>query len=219
VPLLVEGEDLHVRVLGNGLEGQRIACAGPDWKLENLTLPLLGSYQPTNALLAVAAARQLQVPEEAVREGLERVRWPGRFQIVARDPWVVLDGAHNPGGARALAGSLAEFFPGLPVTLVIGVSRDKDVAGILGALAPVARRVILTRSADARAAAPEALVPLVPSSVAVVEVASSPPEAMARARAAPGDPVVCVAGSLYLIGDVLKMLAGTGDEPCEVERP
>jgi len=95
---------------------------------------LLGVHQPGNAVLAAAAARQLGADEAAIRRGMATVDWPGRFQIVARDPLVILDGAHNPGGARVLARSLATYFPAQRVTFVIGISADKDQRGILQAL-------------------------------------------------------------------------------------
>ncbi|HXG03987.1 MAG TPA: Mur ligase family protein, partial [Candidatus Binatia bacterium] len=90
VPVLFAGEDLHVRVEARSLEGQVISCAGPGWRLEGARLALLGSYQPENALLAVAAARALGVPEPAVRAGLERTVWPGRFQVIEGRPALVL---------------------------------------------------------------------------------------------------------------------------------
>jgi dihydrofolate synthase/folylpolyglutamate synthase len=208
VPLLLEGRDLHVTALGFTLEGQRLDLAGPGWRLRDVACSLLGLYQPANALLAVAAARELGAGEAAVRAGLRGARWPGRFQIYHRDPIVVLDGAHNPAGARALAASLRAYFPGRPVTFVIGVLADKDAGGILAALRPLAERVVLTRSANPRAAAPDALRALLPASLRV-DTAPSPPEALALAIAAAPRGIVCVAGSLSLIGDVL---AGAGDE-------
>jgi folylpolyglutamate synthase/dihydropteroate synthase len=96
---------------------------------------LLGTYQPSNALVAAVTARSLGLPEAAIRAGLGRVSWPGRFHVVERDPVLVLDGAHNPGAARALAASLAAYFPAQPLTLVLGVSAD-DQAGILRASFP-----------------------------------------------------------------------------------
>ena len=115
VPLLTEGRELSVRVHARDRSEQLIDCAGPGWRLEGLRLPLLGLYQPSNALVALAAARALGVPDSAAREGLARARWPGRFEILrARDRTVVLDGAHNPAGAQALAASLAEWFGDTP---------------------------------------------------------------------------------------------------------
>src|SRR2546425_202844 len=97
VPLLLSGRDLSVTVEHRGLDGQLIGCAAPGWSIAHLRLGMLGSYQPENALLAVAAARQLGVGDTAIGDGLPRARWPGRFQVLARaGGWLVLDGAPNP---------------------------------------------------------------------------------------------------------------------------
>src|SRR5262249_39890661 len=160
-------------------------------------------FQPGNALLAVAAARHLGADEDAIRRGLAMVEWPGRFQILRRNPTVIADGAHNPGGAHALAQSLTAYFPGQPVTLVLRVSADKDRGGILKALARLASRLILTAYRSPRAAAPEALRKLVPPTVAQVETAESLEAALALAAAPPRTPLICVAGSLYLVGEML----------------
>jgi dihydrofolate synthase/folylpolyglutamate synthase len=219
VPVLFAGRDLHVTVHGRTPDGQVISCAGPGWRLERATLALLGRYQPGNALLAVAAAQALGVPEAAIRAGLERTLWPGRFQVLPGRPTLVLDGAHNPAGAAALAEALREGFGPAPVTLVVGISQDKNAAGILGALAPVAARAVLTRAAHPRAADPEALRAAWPPDGPPVETAPSVAEALARAREPDGTPVVCVTGSLFLVGEVLRALGGGADKPCPVEKP
>jgi dihydrofolate synthase/folylpolyglutamate synthase len=218
VPLLVEGRDLHVTVEATGLQGQRISCEGPDFRLTGVDLALLGGFQPSNALLAVAAARVLGVEEAAIRTGLARVRWPGRLEIVRRDPTLVLDGAHNPAGARALAGSLRQLFGGAPLTLVLGVSQDKDAAAIFAALVPLATRVVLTRASNERAADPRVLAAALPSGSPPAEIAESPAEALGVAMRNPRTPIVCVAGSLFLLGDVLTILAGERDKPCPIEK-
>lgn len=207
VPLWVEGRDLHVTPLGFTLEAQRMHLEGPGWRLADVECGLLGVYQPGNALLAAAAARELGAEETAIRAGLRGARWPGRFQILRRDPLVILDGAHNPAGARALAASLRAYFPGRRVTFVIGVMADKDARGILDALRPLAARFILTAAANPRAAAPEVLRALLPDA----EVAPSPREALAAAVAESPGGLVCVAGSLSLVGDVLTA-AGDGQD-------
>src|SRR5262249_50784486 len=162
IPLLLEGRDLHVTVETQSLAGQRISCAGPDFRMSGIELPLLGAFQPGNALLAVAAARALGVGETAIRAGLVRTRWPGRFEIVRRDPWLILDGAHNPAGARALARSLRDVFGEAPITLVLGLSQDKDASAILDVLAPLASRLVLTRASNARAVDPDSLAASLP---------------------------------------------------------
>ncbi|HEX7217037.1 MAG TPA: folylpolyglutamate synthase/dihydrofolate synthase family protein [Methylomirabilota bacterium] len=207
VPLVREGRELHVTPRGFTLDAQRVDLAGPGWRMTDVACGLLGVYQPGNALLAAAAARELGADEAAIREGLRGTRWPGRFQIFRRDPLTILDGAHNPASARALAASLRAYFPGRPVTFVIGILADKDAGGILAALRPLASRIVLTASTNPRAAAPTALRALLPG--ARVETAGSPKEALARARPDAPDGLVCVAGSLSLIGDVLT---AEGDE-------
>jgi dihydrofolate synthase/folylpolyglutamate synthase len=202
VPLSLEGRDLRVAPLDFTLEAQRLHLEGPDWRIPDVACGLLGVYQPGNALLAAAAARELGADEGAIRAGLRGARWPGRFQIFRRDPLVILDGAHNPAGARALAASLRAYFPGRPVTFVIGVLADKDAGGILAALRPLAARVILTASANPRAAPPDALRALLPAG-ARVDTARSPQDALTMAIAEDPRGIVCVAGSLSLIGDVL----------------
>jgi dihydrofolate synthase/folylpolyglutamate synthase len=209
VPLVREGGELHVTPRGFTLDVQRVDLAGTDWRMTDVACGLLGVYQPGNALLAAAAARELGADEAAIREGLRGVRWPGRFQIFRRDPLTILDGAHNPAGARALAASLRAYFPGRPVTFVIGILADKDAGGILAALRPLASRIVLTASTNPRAAAPAALRALLPG--ACVETAGSPKEALARARPDAPDGLVCVAGSLSLVGDVLIAEGGEQD--------
>ena len=149
---------------------------------------LLGVFQPGNAVLAAAAAASLGADEAAIRRGLAAVRWPGRFQVVPREPIVILDGAHNPDGARALAALAAEYFPGQAVTLVIGISADKDQRAILAALAPSAVRVILTAYSNARAASPAELARHLPPGDRRVEIAASPREALAMALAGRAPP-------------------------------
>ena len=203
VPLAFEGRELHVTPIASTLDGQRLDLAGPGWRLSDVRCRLLGVFQPANALLAVTAARHFGASEEAIRSGLASVEWPGRFQILRRDPTVVVDGAHNPGGARALAASLRRYFPGQDLTLVLGVSADKDQAGILAALAPLASRLVLTAYRSPRAARPEALKALVPPTNGRVDTAASLEDALALAMTEPRTPVVCIAGSLYLVGEAL----------------
>jgi dihydrofolate synthase/folylpolyglutamate synthase len=219
VPLSVVGRDLSVQVRSSSLAGTRIDCAGPGWRLDDLTLALPGAYQPANALLAVAGARALGAPEAAIRDGLARVAWPGRFQMFGTPPRLVLDGAHNPAGAEALARALGEMFPGQPITLVIAIAADKDVRGILGTLAPVARRLILTRSSSSRSAKPDELARALPAGAARPEIAPNVADALQMASSGPAPALTCVAGSLYTVADALLVLGYGDDKVCEVEKP
>jgi dihydrofolate synthase/folylpolyglutamate synthase len=219
VPLLVAGRELTVEALASDLEGHRLRLRGPGWAYDDVRLALPGLFQPGNALLAVGAVRAfaeasgLPVPEAAVRAGCRAVRWPGRFQVIpgaAGRPTLVLDGAHNPGGAVALAASLRHHFAGRRLALVLGVSADKDRAGILKALAPLAARIYLAPADHPRATPPKELLGQLPPVDADVALTAGSDEALERALDEPGADVVCVAGSLFLVADALRWLGARG---------
>jgi dihydrofolate synthase / folylpolyglutamate synthase len=215
VPLLVEGRDLRVRVRRASLDGQWLDLEGPGWRMDDVRCALLGVFQPGNALLAAAAARVLGADEGAIRRGLAMAHWPGRFQLIRRSPPVIVDGAHNPGGAGALAASLESYFPNQRVTFVIGTSEDKDKAGILDPLLPLAGRVIFVAAHHPRSASAESLAAVARSLSAgqgvPVETAPSPAEALRMALADPLTTTVCVAGSLFLVGDILAQATENTD--------
>lgn len=190
-----------------GWEGWRVSLASPLGELD-LTTPLLGPHGAANAALAALAGQRLGLPAGAIRRGAALTRWPGRLE---RLPWkggaVLLDGAHNPDGARALVAALRGLgVERLPV--IFGGSADKDLVGLAAELAPIAREVILTRARlSPRAADPAELAPLwsVPTRMAPT------PEA-ALALLPPGG-LALACGSLYLIGELRPLLTGeTGEE-------
>lgn len=168
---------------------------------------LAGEHQRRNAVAAVALARAAAaaagrpLPEAAIAAGLASVRWPGRLERIAPD--VLLDGAHNVEGARALVAALPER---RPRALVVSIVRGKDAPGILAALAPAFDRVIATRSRNERALPAEELAALVPGATAVAD----PAAALAAARAGGG--LAVVAGSLFLVGELRAIVRG---EPCD----
>jgi len=215
VPLLVEGRDLHVRVRRTSLDGQWLDLEGPGWRIDDVRCALLGVFQPGNALLAAAAARAFGADDAAIRRGLGATNWPGRFQLIRRSPPVIVDGAHNPAGARALAASLKAYVPGERVTFVIGTSEDKDKAGILDALLPMARRVIFAAADHPRSASAESLAAvarqLSPGERVSVETARTPAEALQMAIADPQTTTVCIAGSLFLVGEILAQATENTD--------
>jgi dihydrofolate synthase/folylpolyglutamate synthase len=169
-------------------------------------LGLQGRFQRRNAALAVAAVRLagIEVDDQARRRGLLEARWPGRFERLTED--VLVDAAHNPEGARALAGELASLAGGRSVTLLFGVVGDKDAGPMLEALRPVAARVLLTRAPTPRARDPQSLRALAPDAEIVPDVA----QALARARTGPA--LVVAAGSIFLVAEVRRLVKG---EPCD----
>ena len=172
--------------------------------------PLAGEHQLLNIGLAVAAAGAfVPLDETAILRGVSSVRWPGRLQRIRRPGRsdVVLDGAHNPDGAAALARWIASEGLAGKIDLVFGALGDKDVAGTFGPLAPLARRVVFVSPPSPRAAPPEAIAER--AGRAGGETAASAAEALARldldvGREA-GVPVI-VCGSLYLVGEALRIL-------------
>ncbi|PYS81122.1 MAG: bifunctional folylpolyglutamate synthase/dihydrofolate synthase [Acidobacteria bacterium] len=182
-------------------------------------LALRGRHQLTNAAVAVALAESLaedsfHITREHVVAGLEAAEHAGRLELDARrTPALLLDGAHNPAGARALRAYLDEFAGG-KVTLVFGAMRDKALAEIGAILFPAAEHLVLTEPRNPRAASVAELLRAVPARSASSTIALAPSSrdalTIARAHTPPGG-TVCVTGSLYLVGEV-KGLLETGGE-------
>lgn len=170
---------------------------------------LRGRHQAINALTAIHIAEQLsrvgfRVPLSAVNEGLHRVSWPGRLEIVERGgPPLMLDGAHNIAGILTLRAFIDEYLRELPITLVFGVMKDKDVEQMTGLIFPAAEKIILTKVAYPRAAAPSEI-PAPPDAMITESVA----EALDLAdRITQSGGLIVVCGSLYLIGEAKELLA------------
>ncbi len=166
-------------------------------------LSLPGAHQRRNAAAAIAAVELLGLPIDP--GALARVVHPGRFELVGN---VILDGAHNPHGAAALAAALPP-----AVVLVIGTSADKDAAGIAAALAPRARHVIATRYQQDRAMDPAQLAAHFPRAETAPDLA----HALARARVLGG--TIVIAGSLFLVGEARVRLLGAPADPVWVSDP
>jgi dihydrofolate synthase/folylpolyglutamate synthase len=179
--------------------------------LDRIKLPLLGGHQRLNAALALATVRslraQLPVSEKAMGEGLSSVRWPGRMQLIELPGGrqLLLDGAHNPAGAATLRDALMEFFPGAKPALILGALADKDCRAICEILAPLAPRVICAPVKSERTAAAEAIADICRRANSDAKVGASAGLAEAL-QAVAGEPFVMIAGSLYLIGEVMELL-------------
>ncbi|MEJ2287543.1 MAG: bifunctional folylpolyglutamate synthase/dihydrofolate synthase [Deinococcales bacterium] len=211
-PLRALRGEVDLRVTDRGWGGLELTLTWPEGELVAST-PLVGRHQARNVALALVGAIALGVSPEAAVQGAASARWPGRLErIPYRGCWLVLDGAHNPEAAKALAGALGRLEGRVPV-LVLGVSADKDVAGMADVLAGVAEHVIATRAgASPRAMAPAALAPLVGAAEAVDDAA----EALERARQRAGaGGTIVVAGSLFLVGEVRALALGEMPEPGE----
>ncbi len=204
---LRQAETVGIQDKRHDLEGHLLDLVHEEVKLENLTVKLLGKHQLTNAATAVLAACSLSeagfaVQEEAIRMGFDQARWPGRMELLRREPPVLLDGAHNPQGAEALANAILELMPGRPICLVAGAMADKDVAAMVRQFARFAARAIVTMPPSHGRQQTE-----VGEMAALFESNGTPACACpdwqaAMQQALRSDMAVVVAGSLYLAGAV-----------------
>lgn len=179
-----------------GRRGKAYRCALPAW----------GAHQATNAGTALALLEAAGIPftEAQARRALRRLRLPGRFEVAARRPWVVVDAAHNPVAARALAAALRDL-PRRRTVLVFGASADKDYAAMLRTLLPGTALAIFTRARSLRAADPRELARRARRVPALVADSVDRALAVARAVAGPRDAIV-VTGSFYVAGEALARL-------------
>ena len=145
-------EELEIDAYGSRFvtAGLRIEC------------PLAGEHQVENARTAAVALNALNVTPEQIRAGIAATRWPGRLELVSRQPEIWLDGAHNPAGARALAAYIERFHKGRRVGLIYGAMRDKSVEEIVELLFPLADELIVTAPDQTRALRPEAILEMEP---------------------------------------------------------
>jgi dihydrofolate synthase/folylpolyglutamate synthase len=214
-PLYRVGDEIRAE----GLSPRRFRYQGIRRSYSDLDFALMGRHQLSNAACALAALELLEpvglpVGEASIRRGLSTVRWDGRLEMIRPGPYgaaVLLDGAHNPAGARVLRVFLEETRPPRParLVLVLGILRDKDIDGILAELVPLADEVVLTRPGYDRAEPPADLKRRV-DSFAVRSIVREPVEEAVRyaqSVAAPAD-LICVTGSLYTMGEARSYLKG-----------
>jgi len=179
--------------------------------LDAVRLPLLGEHQKMNAAVALAAVRALAglipVGEPVIRAGLAGVHWPGRLQLVTLPSGrrVLLDGAHNVGGAEMFAAALRQYFGSARPALVLGILRDKDWPRMCEILAPLAGRIVLVPVHSERTAEPHGLAEVCHRANPAARVVECPSLADAL-RETRGEPFVSIAGSLYLIGEAMELL-------------
>ncbi len=180
----------------------------------DLACPLLGEHQQTNAAVAIGIIERLQeagvpVQPAEIRTGLATVHWPGRLQVVRERPLLILDGAHDPASIAVLLAALARHFPGHPRRFIAGFSREKDWPAMLRQLAPAAEELLLTAANSPRAVPPDQLAdearPLLANVTTAPDIGTALQELLRRA--APEE-LLCVTGSLYLVGDALRALDG-----------
>jgi dihydrofolate synthase/folylpolyglutamate synthase len=180
---------------------------GSHFRLEGETTlsidcPLAGEHQVENAKTAAVTCYRLGIPNTAIETGIAQTRWPGRLERISERPEIILDGAHNPAGARALADYIDRFYSGRRVRLIYGAMRDKAIEEIGGILFPRAYEVIATAPRQARALAPEIMAKMV--SHPNLRTAANIDEALDMVRDADDRDVIFITGSLFLVAEARR---------------
>ncbi len=182
-----------------------------DYKeLKGLTIPLIGTYQMENVAVALKVVEALRdggwnISDEALRVGLSKTKWPGRFEVINRDPLFIVDGAHNPHGIRATKSSLVSIFKDKKLIFIFGVMADKDYPDMLDEILPLAKEVLCVTPDNPRALSAEDLAKIIQDKGVFSIVNDSIGEAVDKAfERAQQDDVIVALGSLYMIGDIKK---------------
>lgn len=204
---ITENEKMHQKSFD--LDGQTVDYA----HLKDLLIPLTGSYQLKNAALVLKIIEVLKlngykISDNDIKKGLANTKWPSRFEVLSKNPVFIVDGAHNPQGIKATSESLLMHFPDKKIIFIMGVMADKDFESMLPFITPMAKEFItVTPEYESRALNADSLTQyLRPYGVEVIEcgeVENGIKEALKRAGQ---DGVICALGSLYLSGDIKKII-------------
>ncbi|MDD5136055.1 MAG: bifunctional folylpolyglutamate synthase/dihydrofolate synthase [Candidatus Omnitrophica bacterium] len=208
-PVLV-GKDIRFEGFEFNDSKEIFGVAGLSSRYPRLEMALLGSHQIVNAATAIGIIESLRlkgidITDDAVRRGVRNARWPGRLEIVSKRPYLLIDGAQNRASANALVKAVKRIFRYNKLVLVLGVSKDKDIKGMLEELLPVSDRIILTKAkVIERAAEPQRIKEFITRTDKDIYLTSSVKEAvsMARSLAAPDD-LILITGSLFVVGEAI----------------
>jgi len=202
------GKEIRVR----RSKGGTFSYDGISKTYQNLSIPLMGRHQVDNAALALAALELLEdkgysIAEETIAHGLREVRWEGRLEILNDNPRLIVDGAHNPAAISVLYRTLKDDFTYDRLILIFGVLKDKNYGAMLKKLAPLADAIIVTRPKEERALQPDALRSVAYHYNTNVEVIDDSRKALLHAvHRAHADDLICITGSLYLVGEIKQAL-------------
>lgn len=208
VSLITVGRDVTWRKVKSDLSGQFFEVKGKAGSYK-LIIPLLGEHQLENAAVAVAALEALDIGAKDIARGLTQVQWPGRLEILRHEPLFLADGAHNADSANRLRETIEKYLHFDRLILILGASSDKDIAGIVGELAPMSSLAIVTRSRHPRALEPASLLEELEKQGVKGELAESVSSAAERAMemAGPRD-LICATGSLFVAAEAREYIKG-----------
>jgi dihydrofolate synthase/folylpolyglutamate synthase len=208
--LLLEARDYELVRRASAVGGQQVSIRGLHATYDEVFLPLLGEHAARNAAAAIAAMEaflERPLSADAVRAAFASASSPGRLEVVDRHPMLVLDGAHNPAGAAAVAAALRESFTWRRLHLVLAVSANKDLAGIVAELAPLADAAYAATNRSERSGTSSVTAAALEAAGVQAVDAGTVDRAIAWARAAAHeDDLILVTGSLYTVADARRLL-------------
>jgi dihydrofolate synthase / folylpolyglutamate synthase len=216
-PLIEVGRDFLFEPAAHSLDEQSFTAwqaaggGSPELEKDNLSMPLLGLHQVENGATAYAALKTaaelgMQISSDAIRRGFASVKWPGRFEVLRKDPLLIVDSAHNRDSALRLRQALDDYLPGRPVVVLFGASEDKDVDGMFAELKPRTGRLIATQSVHPRACEAGKLAAQAEQHGITAETAGSVEEGLKLALQRAGkDAAVVATGSLLIVAAVREI--------------
>jgi len=212
------GREISYKIVKSDINGIIFNLKGIYNDYKNLHTPLLGRHQADNAATAITAIealkiRGVKISEEAIRAGLEKVKWTGRLEIIQNNPILILDGAHNPSGVKVLRETLKEIFSYHRLILVLAIFADKDYKKMIQIIAPKADLIITTKAKSPRATPPQVIAKEAAQYIEQnkIIVTENIPQAINCALSnSQDDDLICITGSLYTVGEARKYFDSPG---------
>jgi dihydrofolate synthase / folylpolyglutamate synthase len=206
------GREIKYEIIKSDLKGIIFNLRGIYNNYINLHIPLLGRHQAENAATAITAVEALKIKgicisKKAIRDGLEKVKWSGRLEIIQKNPILILDGAHNPNGVKVVRQALEEIFCYHRLVLVLGIFADKDYKKMIKIIAPLADLIIATKAKNPRATPPQIIAKEAAQYIDrnKIMVTKNIPQAINYAIFnSHKDDLICITGSLYTIGEAKR---------------
>ncbi|MBU4510031.1 bifunctional folylpolyglutamate synthase/dihydrofolate synthase [bacterium] len=212
------GREIIYKIEKSDIKGVIFDLKGIYHEYKNLHTPLLGRHQADNAAAAITTVEALKIKginisEKAIRDGLEKVKWTGRLEIIQNNPTLVLDGAHNPSGVKVVRDALKEIFSYHRLILVLAIFADKDYKKMIEILAPNADLIIATKAKNPRATPPQIIAKEAAQYIEQYKiiVTENIPQAINCALSnSKKDDLICITGSLYTVGEAKRYFNSTG---------
>ncbi|MEA3454602.1 MAG: folylpolyglutamate synthase/dihydrofolate synthase family protein [Candidatus Caldatribacteriota bacterium] len=214
------GREIIYKIVKSDIKGVIFDLKGIYNEYKNLHTPLLGRHQADNSATAITAIEALKIKgvnisEKAIRDGLEKVKWTGRLEIIQNDPTLVLDGAHNPSGVKVVRDALEEIFSYRRLILVLAIFADKDYKKMIQILVPNADLIITTKAKNPRATPPRIIAKEAAQYIdeTKIIVTENIPQAINFALSnSKEDDLICITGSLYTVGEAKRYFRNKNQE-------